>query len=237
MGSRPLSKLKNLFFVIVILCSLFLCINTNNNPYSIIERIYKPINFGAGTIHYAGIIIILAVYFSINEIYKNSQSKLLNTRFRRIIVLVLIMDISTNNIATVIKEYKGFSTNLNSIYCNRENMSLTTNPVVDGMVTVVCNLELENCSSKIQKFYVNTTAPGYLEGKIKEEVLAVGVEENGNGQFILHGKEKRNIQITYLVKDISGQVNWSFNTSYYEFSLYNNNQETKFTQIKENIYY
>jgi len=236
MDSKLLSKLKILLFIIVIICTLLLCINTNNNPYPIIERIFKPISIGKGTIHYAGIITIFLIYYSINQIYKNSHSRLLNTKSKRIIALILIIYMATNNVDFFIKDYKGLSSNLNSIYCNREKMNLTSEPTTNGNVKVVCNLELENCSLKVQKFYVKVDVPSFLKGKIKDDVLVGSDIVTGNREFVLLGKEKRNIKIKCIAKNISGQSNWGMNVTDYEFSIYNNNNndQIKFIQMKEN---
>lgn len=76
---------------ILIIIGLLSSINTNNNPIPIIERIFKPINTGSlGTIEYAGIIIILLIYYGLKNVYKQRKVELLNSAFKRIIITFII---------------------------------------------------------------------------------------------------------------------------------------------------
>lgn len=54
------NKKLNISYIVLILM-LILMGNSNNNPSTYIERIFKPINFADGTLYYSTIIVLIIV--------------------------------------------------------------------------------------------------------------------------------------------------------------------------------
>ena len=226
MNKRLQQKFKSLPFIILIIIGLLLLSNTNNNPNVIIQRIFLPIHIGSGRIYYATIIPILLIYYSFKGLYKQNNYTLLNTRTKRIIILVLILSILPSCTQDGLKVYKSFYNDLNSIYCYRNNMNLSVE-TKENKQRVFCNLELQNCSSKKKEFYVKVSIPRYFD-EIKVPAIA-----NADTAIILNPHERRNFEITLAESDVNS-IKFTSVTSgsikNFEFSLYNVIQEVKFTQ-------
>ena len=214
---------RMLSFAILIFIGLYLLTNTNNNPNAIIQRIFRPIHIGTGTVYYAGLFPILLIYYSLKEIFKISDYRFLNTTFRRIIILILLLSILPSFSQSGLKFYKSFYNDLNSIYCYRNSMNLSVK-TIENRQQVVCKLELENCSSKSEEFYVKVNLPSYLK-EVKESTLI-----NKDTLFVLNANERRQFEIIFIESSVNnGSFNFS-GISSFEFSLYNDLHEVKFTQ-------
>lgn len=206
---------------------LFICIgillltNTNNNPNPIIQRIFKPIHIGeGGTFYYAGLLPLLLIYYSLKEIYKLNNLRLLSTTFRRIVVLLLLLSIIPSFSESGIKLFKSFFNDLNSIYCYRNNMNLSTKTIGDRN-QVVCMMDLENCSSKSREFYVKVDLPSDLK-VLKESTLI-----SRDTLLVFNAHEKRRFEVIFSDSSInSGNV--TFKISNFSFLLYNDSEEVKF---------
>jgi hypothetical protein len=145
---------------------------------------------------------------------------------KRIIVLIIILSILPAVTESGIKTYKGFYSDLSSIYCYRNNMrlSIKTN---ENKRLVLCNLDLENCSSKKVKFYVKVKMPKYFD-EAKESTIA-----EANTTIILNPNERRNFELTLVESSINSTGFTSNSINDFEFSLYNDGQEVEFTQRDE----
>jgi hypothetical protein len=222
MNTKRRRIIITLSLVILIFIGFFMLSNTNNNPNPIIQRIFRPIHFGTGAVFYAVLIPILLIYYSLKGIHKQNNHKFLSTRFRRIIILMVILYIIPTCSQSGTKLYKSFYSNLNSIYCYRDTMKLSLS-TTENQRQVVCRLDLENCSSKTEGFSVKVHLPSYFE--VKEHTL-----KNTNTSFTLNAKERRQIEITFSEDRVmSGSFAFS-DTKDFGFSLYNGLQEVKFTQ-------
>ena len=67
------------------------------------------------------------------------------------------------------------------------NLSIDTK---ENRRRVICNLELENCSSKTVKFYIKVSMPKYLN-EIKEITFA-----NTANVIVLNARERNKFEIT-----------------------------------------
>jgi len=223
MSTKLQQNIKSLSFVILIFIGMFLLTNTNNNQNIIIQRIFRPIHIGTGTLYYATLIPVLLIFFSLKQIYKQKNYTFLNTRFSRFIILVVLLYSIPMLSQSGLILYKGFSGDLNSIYCYRNNMNLSVKTIEDRPQAIV-KLDLENCSSKRQEFYVKVNLPSYVKA-VKESALV-----NTKTAYVLNAKERRQLEITIIESSINNGNSWFSSTSDFEFSLYNDLQEVKFTQ-------
>lgn len=213
-------NIKSITLIILVFLGLILLINTNNNPNPLVQRIFKPIHIRTGTtIFYAGLIPAFLVYCCLIGLYRQNNYAILNTRFKRVIILIIIFSIFSKYSEYGIKFYKSFYNNLNSIYCYRENSNINT-WTSDKKAHVVFRVELENCSSKTQEFYVKVNLPNYL----KEIDRISSVRDK---MVTLNAHEKRQFEITLY----EGNTNSNFYYNKFEFSLYNSAQEVKFKQV------
>lgn len=225
MDTKQQHKVKNLIFILFILAGLYLLTNTNNNPNAIVQRIFRPINVGTGTIYYAVLIPLLIIYYSIKELYKHNNFAFLNTGLRRFVILVLIVSTLPASCSEFgVKLYKSYYNDLNAVYCYRNNIDLHIE-TIENKPQLVCKLDLENCSTKSVDFYVKVRFPSYLRD-VKEKTLV-----NTNHLIVLGPKERRPFEITFLESSVnSGSLTFTSNKGF-EFTLYNTLQEVKF--IKE----
>ncbi len=222
-GWQP--KERIILSVVLIFISLCLLTNTNNNPNPIIQRIFRPIHFGqGGTIYYAAAFPLLVIYFSIRQIYQRKNYSFINTMLKRIIVMFLLLSILPTFSQAGIKLYKSFNKDLNSIYCYRENMNLSSK-TSENKPELVCKLDLENCSADSKEFYVKAKFPSFLK-EMKESTLI-----NTDSIISLQAHERRQIEITFDESTIKDKK-FSFvftGISHFEFTLLNDKQEVKFT--------
>lgn len=220
-------KMKSLLWIVLFFIGILLLFNTNNNPNTIIQRIFRPIHIGNGTIFYAAIFPMVIIYYSLKGLYKQGSYNLLNTRAKRIIILILIIAFLPDCIQSGIKAYKSFYSNLNSIYCYRDSMNLSIESK-DNKQRVFCNLELQNCSSKKMTFNVKVDMPKYFD-EFKGTSLT-----NKDNIIILNPHERSKIEITLAESDVNCTGNTISSTSNFQFSLYNAEQEVKFIQSDDN---
>ena len=62
--------------------------NSNNNPSTYMERIFKPIYFKNGIFYYSTIISIMLVYYSLKNINNEKKIKYINSFLSRLIVAI-----------------------------------------------------------------------------------------------------------------------------------------------------
>lgn len=217
MNAEQQQKLKRVSLIFLIFFIMLLSMNTNNNPNPIIQRIFRPIHSGNSNIYYSGIILLLLMYFLVKELYKEWNISLLNTGTKRIIVIILISYIFSSASQYGVKLYKSLSGGLNSIYCYRNNSNIFRS-TVQNETHVICSLKLENCSSKVQKFYVKVR-PKVYNKEIDESDLAA------SKMLILNPHEKQLFSIPLY----KGDMSYSCSGDDFGFTLYNKSDEAKFT--------
>ena len=224
-------KIKNVLSVILILIGISLLGNTNNNPIAFIERIFKPVKIGGGTFYYSGIFPILLIYFGFKWMNEFGEYKLLKTRNRRIIATIIVLLFSNQLITYGVKISKSMSTDLNSIYYNRNNvnndLSLKLGNKSNEITT--CTIELENCSEKAQEFYIKILVPEYYqEFVLQEELIAKESDFKTDKKFTLHAKEKRVINAVFLGDMKKSDTSFAGSANEFEFLLINDKEEVKF---------
>lgn len=217
-------KAKNILSALLIIIGICFLGDTNNNPNAFIQRIFKPVKLGNSTFYYSGFLIILLIYFSFKWMYKFGNYKLLNTTTRRILATIIIIIVSSQLITSGIKISKSMAADLNAIYYNREyaddGLAIATDN--EGNKTISCMVELENCSDKEQKFYIELLIPEQYRYLIPQK------EYLSDEKFILHAKEKKVIYTTFSGNTSSTNNNHFWSTKDFEFLLINDKDQVKF---------
>jgi hypothetical protein len=223
-------KIKSVLSFILILIGIILMGNTNNNPTAFIERIFKPIIIGKGTLYYSVIFTMLLIYFGFKWMYEFGEYKILNTKNKRILATFLVVFLSSQLTTPGIKIIKSMSTGLNSIYYNRSNISdLSLNLGNKSDEIITCTIELENCSEKAQEFYIKVLIPQeYKEFIVQNELVAKESDLKVDKKFILRGKEKSTIKAVFLGEIKKTDTSFQGSISDFEFLLINDKEEVKF---------
>ena len=227
------TKKKQVIAPILIILGMVLLGNTNNNPVSFVERILIPIEIGSGTLYYANVFSILLIYYGLKGIYQHKGYSLLETRGRRILatILVLFLGIQLSNYG--IKLYKSTTDDLNSIYYHRDKNSdgLKVEQKEDGKIIATCSIELENCSSSPQTFYINLMIPEFFqESIVQKDLLAIEDNSGKPMKFILHGKERKRINAVFSGKGKNKDSAFNGSSTRFQFLLFNDEQKVEFTQ-------
>ena len=82
-------KNKKLIISYITLGLVFILMgNSNNNPSTYMERIFKPIYFKNGIFYYSTIISIMLVYYSLKNINNEKKIKYINSFLSRLIVAI-----------------------------------------------------------------------------------------------------------------------------------------------------
>jgi hypothetical protein len=229
-------KTKYVLSVILILIAISLLGNTNNNPVTFIERVFKPIHIGEVTYYYAVIIPILFIYYGLKWVNESKEYRLINTRGKRIIATIIVLLLCPNLTNYGIKLIKSTSGSLNAIYFNRDfTNSFYANLDDKGNQIVTCRLELENCGKENQEFYIKVLIPEYYKDiYVQESLMAKESDLKTDKKFVLHPKEKKVIMADFSGNTKEAVTNFTGSTSEFEFSLINDNEEVKF--IKKNSF-
>jgi hypothetical protein len=214
-------KIKIIFIAALMVVGFCMVINTNNNPNALIQRVFRPIHFSSGsTLTYAGIIPLIHIYYSLKGIYEMKDFGILNSPLKRIIFALLIMFLFSTISQNVVKLYKSFPNDLNSVYCYRDNMVLSCKDS-ENMRELACTLDLENCSGKSQNFFVKVRLPDHF----METKLAPVISKES---LTLYPHERRQFYVL-LNESKAENANFSFSSIHdFEFALFNNSQEVRF---------
>ncbi|GAA0084705.1 hypothetical protein UT300007_11440 [Clostridium sp. CTA-7] len=210
-----------------ILCYLGLAImfvlmgNSNNVPEIFAERIFKPIRGNGWGIYYAGLIVMVGIYYCLKQLNEIEKNSLIKTTFRRVIVTVALMSIFPVMWVYCIQFYKGFSKDLNSIYLDREKTLVNFHGNRDKL-TINGRIDIVNCSNDTQKLHIKIKAPSLVKEYVKEEYITL---EN---EFKAHPKEEKTLFI-------SEELNFNRETQYsgysakaFEYILFNDKGEVVF---------
>jgi hypothetical protein len=238
--SKLNKKCKREHYITFISIALVALINTNNNPYSLIERIFKPIYIQSTktAIRYAGFIVIALIFIGANGIKKSWRDTYpKRCKYINFFTIIIFLYISISLMGTSIKICKSFNNDLKSIFCYREDKKIEITPIDNNRVQFLCNIPLENCSNNKQQFRIKI----FLHDRLKQYIDDKEIIEAGNfsnGSIItLQPKEKRNIHFTYIT-DLyrkPNASNFQAVVDIFEFSLYNDKQEVFFTEKEADI--
>lgn len=195
--------------------------NSNNVPETFVERIFKPIIGNDWRFHYAGLIIIVGIYYCLKQFNEIRENSLINRTFKRVIGTIVLINILTVMWVYCIQFYKGFSNDLNSIYLDREKTSVQFNRdggkfIVNGTIDII------NCSNYTQKFQIKIKAPSLVKEDIKEEYITL---EN---EFEAHPKEEETLYINEELK-FDREIQYSvYGSEAFEYILFNDEGEVVF---------
>lgn len=228
-------KFRFVMSALLILIGVILTINTNNNPVPFIEKIFRPVEKGSGTLHYGGIIVIILIYNGVRGIRNYGKGKFLFLTKHPFVTAIVILVLSSGLNTNVIKIYKSFSPGLNSIYCDREVNGLSIKYNENGQAEIDCTLKLTNYSSGKRVFYTKIIIPDYYSEAISEkELFAVERANNTHKKFVLEGNQTKIIQILFIGGISKDKENAGYFTSYtknFEFELFNDKEAVNFLEI------
>ena len=215
-------KQKTILCYLVLALMFMLTGNSNNNPDPFIQRIFKPIKGENWAFYYAGLIVIIGTCYCLKYLNQIRENSFIRTTFRRIVMTLMLMDVSSNIWGFGNQIYKGFYNDLNAIYLNREKTSVQ----LEGNEQVI-NLDgvivIKNQSHEIQTFQIKIKTPSFLRDLIQEEYILL---EN---EVTLYPKSIDNL---YLNEEINisnkGQEQSSYTTHAYEYILFNEQNEVVF---------
>lgn len=226
--------IKHILSIMLVLVAVILLFNTNNNPSPLIERILKPINIGSGTLYYSGVFPVIFIYYGLKGMNKFGSYKRLQTRRSRIIVVIIILLCSNGLNIKVVKIVKGMYKDLNAIYYERKYSSnhLEFKEYNYNEEIFNCKITLENCSRETQEFFVKLQVPEFLKDSIVQEELTAKSEDlKSNRKFVLHNKERLQINAVFLAELIEKGNKLNGSSTEFEIELVNDKGETKFTKV------
>ena len=111
---------KAICYCILAITFILMC-NTNNNPEAFIVRIIKPIKSKNGIYYLGGVITLLSTYYTFKYINLIEENRLINTRVKRAVITIILVNIMSKVGVYPVHIFKGFSKDLNSLYLYRED--------------------------------------------------------------------------------------------------------------------
>ncbi|WP_432664428.1 hypothetical protein R9X47_28365 [Wukongibacter baidiensis] len=233
MTENSLYKKDSIKYILLVIFGLIILGNTNNNPEIFVQRVFRPLKFGDVTFFYAGLIPLIIIYKGLKGIYTCNKAKILGTRCKRIIATIVLIVIFSNCWIFGLKTFKGFVGGLDSIYCDREDLWLHARKVNENEVKLSVIINLENCSSEKQEFYIKIKTPEeWKDSIIEDEILAKEVHSKPSNKIYMDKNESRNFRIeaTITCKSSSYAYN-SRRTNNFDFILFNDKEEVVFKGI------
>lgn len=218
---KVLEKQKRVICYLLIVVVFILMGNTNNIPEAFVGRIFKPITIDRTTIYYSGLITIGVLYYALKKLNMIKENKFINTGFRRIVVVVVLLECFQLMWGWGIQFYKGFSKDLNSIYLDREKTSMEFNRNEDE-VFICGTISLENCGNKLQGFKIKIKVPSFIEDNFEEEYVTI------NEKYSLHPKEEKEFVIHEAVESKGNLTFAVYSCNSFEYVLFNKEDEAIF---------
>lgn len=214
------NKKLNISYIVLILM-LILMGNSNNNPSTYIERIFKPINFADGTFYYSTIIVLIIVYYCLKFINNEKENNFINSFLSRMIASVILISGAVWLGTYCTKFYKSFSHNLNSIYMNRDETSVAFD-FEEKKLSLNGKISILNCSNEAKEFSIKIKSPSLIKNYINKDYIVL------KNKLRIHPKEERNLYINedfdFDFKDegagYSGQA--------FEYIFFGDNEEVVF---------
>ncbi|HAX73817.1 MAG TPA: hypothetical protein DCY20_09880 [Firmicutes bacterium] len=202
--------------------SFILVGNSNNVPERFVERIFKSIIVSDHSmVHYSGFILIFVTYLSLKYLNEGHEFRFIKTGFRRFIVMVIIINLFSSMWSGVVKCYKSFATDLNTIYLERDATDVKFYES-EGEVFLEGDIVLYNCSDVIQTFRLKIKVPWVAKQDLNEEyyVLDEVIE--------LYPKTQMSVTLDQLVMDDDNERFSSYTVTAFEYVLYNDESESVF---------
>lgn len=194
--------------------------NTNNDPTVFSEKIFSPIKLSNGTLYYSGIITYVLFYYSLKGINKYKETFLTKTFFRRLVTMMILLGMMPGLWGSLIKTYKSFSNDLNSIYIERKNSSVEFRGTKNNIM-VAGNINLINCSNEKREFYVKIKVPANSTVDIKDEYITL------KEKVTIHPKNEEFIQVNEEFNFVNERIS-QYNSRAFEYVIYNEEDEVVF---------
>jgi hypothetical protein len=221
-------------YIVFIIFGLLILGNTNNNPDTFIQRIFKPIRFGDGVaIFYAALIPMIIICKGLKGIYDHRKIQMLDTRTKRIITMIVLLIIFSNCWDYGLKAYKGLAGGLNSIYCDRDNIWLHAEEINENQVRLTTIINLENCGFKDQEFYMKIKIPREWKDYIdEEEIIFMEIHRSTNDKIYMNKRERTGVRVEAMATCRNSTYNKnSYSTrtiGNFDFILFNEDEEVMF---------
>ena len=195
--------------------------NSNNNPSTYIERIFKPINFSSGTFYYALIIVMVIIYYCLKGINNEKKNYFINSSLSRFIATIILINIFVWLGGYTTKFYKSFSHNLNSIYMNRDETSVEFD-IEENKLSLNGKIEILNCSNKVQEFSIKIKSPSLIKNYIDKDYIVL------KDKVKIYPKEERNLYIDEEFDYNTKIQGVGYSSQAFEYILFNDDEDVIF---------
>lgn len=196
--------------------------NSNNNPSSYMERIFKPVTFGDGTFYYSTIIVMVVIYYCLKGINSEKENYFINSSFSRFIVTIILINVFWGLGGYSTQFYKSFSNSLNSIYMNRDKTHVKFD-YEKNKLSLNGKISILNCSDEIQEFRIKIKSPSLVKKFINKDYIVL------KNKVKIYPKEKRNLQIN---EDFDYKLKKGEDLGYsgeaFEYKIFNDDNEVVF---------
>lgn len=221
--------------IMLILVAIIGHINTNSNPVPIIERIFKPIQRGSGTFHYAGLMLFITYYIGFNKVLKSFGKELKTQRQKTFLLIAVVLSISLINRSFVFIErtYKAFKDDVRAIYVHKDNSSINfkgiDNEIIEGNTTLV----LENMSNKDIKIHVKISIPDRLKNRVVEDQVTLKNDMGELDLFIIPKNSKEILDVNFYIHSSDGKNFGQAHSNDFDFVLFDRDKEIEFKKRYE----
>lgn len=196
--------------------------NSNNNPSTYMERIFKPINLGSGIFYYSLIIVMVVIYYCLKGINSEKENYFINSPLFRFIVTIILINVFIDLGGYGTKFYKSFSHNLNSIYMNRDKTHVKFD-YEKNKLSLNGKISILNCSDEVQEFRIKIKSPSLVKKFINKDYIVL------KNKVKIYPKEKRNVHINedfdYKLKK---EEDLGYSGEAFEYIIFNDENEVVF---------
>ncbi|NDI33938.1 hypothetical protein [Chengkuizengella sediminis] len=222
-----MKRYKIVYYIFLVLLSIVLMGNTNNNSTPFSERMFPPIHTEFTTFHYSGFIILFLMYYGFKGLL-SLKKHITNIRIKAIILAVLIPLLMTQLWEDGIKIYKSSYHNLNAIYSYYEENSISYRSEDNGAY-ITGTIHLENLSDEKQDFFIKITLPSYWDDSIVDkELFALEEDLESKKSFTLYPKQEKVIEFVLNGSLLIENTSVSGSTHLFEYTLIHGKEEVNF---------
>lgn len=215
-------KNKKLIICYIGLILMFILVgNSNNNPSTYIERIFKPITLGSSTFYYSLIIVMVIIYYCLKGINDEKEIYFINSFFSRFIATIILINTFVWLGEYSTKFYKSFSYNLNSIYMNRDETSVEVD-FEENKLSLNGKISILNCSNKVQEFSIKIKSPSLIKNHINEDYIVL------KNKIKIYPKEEKNLYINEKFDYSTKNQGVNSSSQAFEYILFNDDGDVIF---------
>lgn len=213
-----------------ILLGLVICVilswNTNRNPNALIEQILTPLHGEKWVFNYSWVILLMVMYQLLGQYGKVSENAWFHDKWKRIILIIIILYVSAPLNASVIKMYRGFYSGVEALCLEREDMRLRIENDRDQKETSLISgrLTLQNCSNEQETFWIEVSVPRSVQGMIVADHIVL------KEPYTLEPREKRTIFFEQSLDQIRGWHTGHSSSSNFEVRVYDQKKSISFTR-------